>query len=403
MPTDDPFQSSVSIERWPWPLCAVDATAGTPIVRSVTDAFEDRFGPVDDEAPLPAVLSAAGFEAPAWASDSAALRPGTARRLDRVDQADGSTDDVEPHVLQVLAGAGADGRLLSIAPVGDDQRDGSVDVEDVASVLSHDLRNPLDVAKARLRAGRESGDDEHFEHVARAHDRMERLLDDVLTLARANGVDPTDEVALAEVAERAWSTVETEDARLAIDVEGPPVVADEDRLRRLLENLFRNAVEHGSTSPRSPSAREDAVEHGSTSPPSTASQEDVLEHGVEEEDGGVASAADGPGLTVTVGSLDTSDVQRDEGGAPAATTGFYVADDGVGLPTDEDGQVDQSLFEVGYTTNESGTGFGTGIVKEIVDAHDWSITAGESEAGGALFEIRDVRSVNKPEVDADND
>jgi signal transduction histidine kinase len=374
MPTDDPFQGSVSIERWPWPLCAVDATAGTPIVRSVTDAFEDRFGPVDDEAPLPAVLSAAGFEAPAWASDSAALRPGTARRLDRVDQADGSTDDVEPHVLQVLAGAGADGRLLSIAPVGDAQRDGSVDVEDVASVLSHDLRNPLDVAKARLRAGRESGDDEHFEHVARAHDRMERLLDDVLTLARANGVDPTDEVAFAEVAERAWSTVETEDARLAIDVEGPPVVADEDRLRRLLENLFRNAVEHGSTSPRSPSAREDAVEHGSP----RACGDDVREGGAEESDHARDPGGTDRGhsaITVTVGNLENGEF-----------AGFYVADDGRGLP---EGDRDR-LFEPGVSADDAGTGLGLAIVERIAARHGWTVIATDGADGGARFEVRDV-------------
>jgi PAS domain S-box-containing protein len=276
-------------------------------------------------------------------------------------------------------------------------------LENFASFVSHDLRNPLNVAQGYLDLLAEDTDDERVEELAWSLDRMEELIGDLLTLAReGKAIGETEPTSLEAIARRSWETVDTPEATLVVDGDAT-IEADPDRLQSLFENLFRNAVEHGSTSPRSPSAREDAVEHGSTSPPSTASQEDVLEHGVEEEDGGVASAADGPGLTVTVGSLDTSDVQRDEGGAPAATTGFYVADDGVGLPTDEDGQVDQSLFEVGYTTNESGTGFGTGIVKEIVDAHDWSITAGESEAGGALFEIRDVRSVNKPEVDADND
>jgi len=59
-------------------------------------------------------------------------------------------------------------------------------------VISHDLRNPLDVAKARLRAGQETGNEDHFDHVERAHDRMEQIIQDVLTLARGSeSIDPT--------------------------------------------------------------------------------------------------------------------------------------------------------------------------------------------------------------------
>jgi len=48
------------------------------------------------------------------------------------------------------------------------------------------------------------------------------------------------------------------------------------------------------------------------------------------------------------------------------------------------------VFDAGYTTSEDGTGFGLPIVKEIVEAHDWSIAVTESEAGGARFEITGV-------------
>lgn len=46
----------------------------------------------------------------------------------------------------------------------------------VASALTHDRRNPLDVARARLRAAEETGGSDHFDGVANAHDRMEQLV-----------------------------------------------------------------------------------------------------------------------------------------------------------------------------------------------------------------------------------
>ena len=52
------------------------------------------------------------------------------------------------------------------------------------------------------------------------------------------------------------------------------------------------------------------------------------------------------------------------------------------------------MFDAGYTTSEDGTRFGLPIVKEIVEAHDWSIAVTESEAGGARFEITAVETVD---------
>jgi signal transduction histidine kinase len=45
------------------------------------------------------------------------------------------------------------------------------------------------------------------------------------------------------------------------------------------------------------------------------------------------------------------------------------------------------VFGGGYSTAETGTGFGLAIVSEIVDAHGWTVSVTESEAGGARFEI----------------
>jgi signal transduction histidine kinase len=105
--------------------------------------------------------------------------------------------------------------------------------------------------------------------------------------------------------------------------------ANPDRVRRLFENLFRNAIDHGSTD-----------------------------------------------VTVTVGKLSDQ-------------PGFYVADDGPGIPPAER----SDAFEAGYTTSEAGTGFGLAIVAEIVAAHRWDIHVTESEDGGARFEITGVTIV----------
>jgi PAS domain S-box-containing protein len=118
-------------------------------------------------------------------------------------------------------------------------------LEEFAGVVSHDLQNPLNVARGHLAIARETGNEESFDRVAAAHDRMGSLIDDLLELARTGQtVGSRETVALGGAAERAWSSVATGDATLEIGDPGS-VEADPDRLRELLENLFRNAVEHG--------------------------------------------------------------------------------------------------------------------------------------------------------------
>ncbi|MEF8887411.1 MAG: ATP-binding protein, partial [Haloarculaceae archaeon] len=68
--------------------------------------------------------------------------------------------------------------------------------------------------------------------------------------------------------------------------------------------------------------------------------------------------------------------------------GFYVADDGPGIPPGDRRQV----FESGYSTSETGTGLGLSIVREVAEAHGWAVTLTESEDGGARFEITDVNT-----------
>jgi signal transduction histidine kinase len=207
-------------------------------------------------------------------------------------------------------------------------------LEKFTSVLSHDLRNPLSVARSQVELAREGADDPHLEAAVEAHERMEELIEDLLTLARGgdDSLDPT-AVELSAIAERSWGSVPTADADLEVTT-GATVRADPRRLRQLLENLFRNSIEHGSTGER-------------------------------EEDG--------PGITVTVGELPD---------------GFYVADDGTGIDPDDR----ERVFEPGYSTGRAGTGLGLSVVEEIAAAHDWVVAVTESEGGGARFEFTGVET-----------
>jgi signal transduction histidine kinase len=199
-------------------------------------------------------------------------------------------------------------------------------LEEFASLVSHDLRNPLTVAKGQIANARGETDREELVEAAAALDRMEALIEDLLTRARqGQPIEEMEPTSVERVAQRAWAMVEANG--VALDVpEELTVRADPERLQQLFENLFRNALEHG-----------ESVE------------------------------------TVTVGGLSDGD-------------GFYVTDDGVGI-SEEDRE---DVFESGYTTNEEGTGFGLAIVTDIADAHGWEVTLAESESGGARFEIRGV-------------
>ena len=211
-----------------------------------------------------------------------------------------------------------------------------------ASVISHDLRNPLQVARGHLSLAQEGATGrtaDHLADMADAHERMEQLIDDLLALARQESVvEQTDPVRLQDVARDAWSLVDTAEATLScVDCDGR-VRADPSRLQQLLANLISNAVEHGST-------------------------------GAGDTDG----ATGGP--DIRVGMLP-------DGG------GFYVADDGQGIPPDERDRI----FDHGYSTSDEGTGFGLAIVTAIVEAHEWSISVTDSADGGARFEISDVET-----------
>ncbi|WP_435095719.1 histidine kinase N-terminal 7TM domain-containing protein [Halorubrum sp. N11] len=200
-----------------------------------------------------------------------------------------------------------------------------------ASVVSHDLRNPLSIIDGYADLARETGDPEHLDVIQDTAARMNDFLEDLLRLSQqGDTVTEPREVSLAGLVAEVRDSTGDEglDVTVPTDV---TVTADRDRLRQVLDNLFRNARDH----------------------------------------------ADGP-VTVTVGPL---------------TEGFYLEDDGPGIPdADRD-----AVFDVGFTTRSDGTGLGLAIVRDIVEAHGWSIAATEGSTGGARFEITgvDVRAAAK--------
>ncbi|MFC7196630.1 sensor histidine kinase [Halosimplex aquaticum] len=124
---------------------------------------------------------------------------------------------------------------------------------------------------------------------------MDQIVQDTLTLAReGETIEDRERVDLATVARDAWETTETGEATLEVTPEAEMrVYADATRLQSVFENLYRNALDHA-----------------------------------------------GPSVTVTVGRTDD---------------GFFVADDGPGVPPADREQV----FEYAYTTAEDGTGLGS--------------------------------------------
>ena len=198
-------------------------------------------------------------------------------------------------------------------------------LERFASVISHGLRNPLSIAQIYLEMARDGGDPDDFDEAAQALDRMETIIQNLLTTTvRGEALSEREPISLSTVGENAWRNVETNDATFRVEADAGAVVADEDQLQTAMENLFRNSVEYG-----------------------------------------------GDGVEVRVGRLDGD--------------GFYVEDDGPGIPErNRDG-----VFDYGYTSG-SGTGIGLAVVRDVVDAHGWNVDATESESGGARFEIRGV-------------
>ncbi|MFC5134092.1 MULTISPECIES: hybrid sensor histidine kinase/response regulator [Haloferacaceae] len=203
-------------------------------------------------------------------------------------------------------------------------------LESFASTVSHDLRNPLTVAEGNLELAQKTGDFEHLDEVAQAHNRMRNLIDELLHAARGDDLEPST-VSLRGITPDSWETVTAEGTTLEID-DDVVFEAYESQLRRLFENLFWNALDHG---------------------------------GADE---------------IRVGSLEG---------------GFFIEDDGSGIPSEHRTDV----FESGFSTDIDSPGYGLSIVEGIVDVHQWEIDVVAGRDGGARFEVSGVETSKPPQTE----
>ena len=200
-------------------------------------------------------------------------------------------------------------------------------LDEFAGVVSHDIKNPLSIARGYTEIAREDADSPELQEVSNALERIDELTEDLLTLSReGETIGETDPVVLEQCVRSAWSEAATGESKLVVDADPGDIRADENRFRDLLGNLFRNAVEHG-----------------------------------------------GDDVTVRFGTLEDR-------------SGFYVEDDGPGIPTNRI----EDVFEYGYTTNRDGTGYGLSIVENIATAHGWDVVIVDGSSGGARFEFTGV-------------
>jgi signal transduction histidine kinase len=193
-----------------------------------------------------------------------------------------------------------------------------------AEMISHDLQNPLNIAVGYLTRAQNICSCEELEKIDSALDRMEIIIDETLTLAKqGDTVDQCEPVVIPQLVESCVPVTDIDDDSIEV-VDEFTIKADPNRLAHVFENLCQNAVDHG-----------------------------------------------GSDVSVTIGKT---------------TDGFYVADDGIGVPPDEQDEI----FETGYTTSQDGTGLGLQIVNRVVEAHNWSISITTSASGGARFDITGV-------------
>ncbi|MFC7057336.1 PAS domain-containing sensor histidine kinase [Halovenus salina] len=205
-------------------------------------------------------------------------------------------------------------------------------LKEFTDILAHDLRSPLAVIEGNLEVYRETNEESRLETISETTARMETLVDDLLKVANhGSAVTDPERVDTDTIVETAWEGTGGQSPEAVLKAEPiGPIRGDEARLCQLFENLFRNTVDHCDSD-----------------------------------------------VTVGVGPIDS---------------GFYVEDDGPGIPE----TVSDSVFDHGVTTSDDGTGYGLSIVRTIVNAHGWDVSVSEGATGGARFEITGIENLSRP-------
>lgn len=244
-----------------------------------------------------------------------------------------------------VSGSEGSGAVLVLHDITELRRADQIRRDFVANV-SHELRTPLTAVRgyveALLDAPASEADTRRFlEIVARHTQRMERLVRDLLRLARLDaGQEPLDHAHLS--VETLLSGVEADlEAGMAarrmyitraIADDAQHITGDPAKLHDALRNLIENAVRHG---------------------------------------------AEGTSIDVTV-RREGSDVL------------WTVADRGPGIPPADLTRVFERFYRVdrARTRDDGGTGLGLAIVKHLVGLHGGTVHAENRSGGGAAFTMR---------------
>jgi signal transduction histidine kinase len=280
-----------------------------------------------------------------WALSAAALRPVERMRRDAAE-------------LSLQPG----GTRLSVPDTGDELAALAVTLNELLERLQrslsrqrslvadagHELRTPLAVLRTELElADRPSRSREELaeavSHAAIEADRLSQIADDLLFLARADEgesllrPEPTDVSALLASAARAFrARAESANVALLVDVPSElPAIADPAALRRAIDNVLGNALEHSRS-------------------------------GGEIRLAATLLAADGP---IVVSVTDTGPGFPPDF-LPHAFERFRRADEA-------------RPHRNGY----AGTGLGLAIVAEVAAAHGGHARAGNRSEGGASVEL----------------
>ena len=240
-------------ETVPEPAVHVVFEQADPIVIHVNEAFEETFGydatAVTGRSLDELIVPPAGV-ADATDINEIVLEEGY-HQAELVRQ---TTDGYKPFLFTAKTIDFGDGHLEGVGTYVDlteqSQREAALTrqnerLEQFASLLSHDLRNPLNIATGRIELAMQEVDNEHLESARVALDRMEAMIQRLLDVARESTTKRDHvEVDLSTAVIECWQGVSDEWATLENEATNT-VLADAPRLKQIFENLLRNAVEHG--------------------------------------------------------------------------------------------------------------------------------------------------------------
>ncbi len=235
--------------------------------------------------------------------------------------------------------------------------------DDVLSVVAHDLRNPLGtilmqaelLRRSESEAGRPTRDTS--ERIERAAKRMDRLIQDLLDIARVEAGQvaleraalPTRELVVEAVeAQRTLATAASIELRLDAAARLPEIFADRHRVLQVFENLIGNALKFTPA-----------------------------------------------GGTITVGAA-----------RQAGSVRFHVRDTGPGVPAEDQPHLFDRFWQAPGSRPEkpSGAGLGLPIVKGIIEAHGGRIWIDSVLGAGSTFYFTlPTTAARPPSIDSPDD